>query len=92
MTTLEKFNKFHAENPEVYLLFEQQALRAIDCGHKKIGSKAIIEYLRWKLNFVNKQGNKPYKIDNNFTPYYSRLFAEKHPNYNNYFVYKSLKS
>lgn len=34
MTTHEKFNAFHAANPIVFELFEQQALRAINAGFK----------------------------------------------------------
>lgn len=92
MTTQEKFNAFHAKHPHVYDLFEKYTLAEVEAGHKQIGSKAIFEQIRWRENFTNSDGNKPFKLSNIYTPYYSRLFAEKHPNLASIFVYKALKS
>jgi hypothetical protein len=88
--TWQQFWEFHLKHPIVYTLFEKFAFELINKGRTKLGSKMIIERIRWEMYTGSKDG-KGFKINNNFTCYYSRLFAEKNPTFENYFVYKQIK-
>lgn len=89
--TREQFLQFHAQYPIVYSLFKRFALRLLKAGHKKIGSKMIIERIRWEVttNSIDEEG---FKINNNYTPHYSRLFMKDHPQYGDCFYTKNLKN
>jgi len=100
LTTSERFTKFHEKNPHVFVLFETYALQLIHAGKKKFGSKMIYERIRWDSEikttgskFHDEKGEEVrVKLSNDFTPYYSRMFAEKYPNYASCFAFKPIKS
>lgn len=77
----DKFEIFNRSNPLVYKLFKQLALSQIEQGNK-VGSKAIIERIRWDYGM---------KVCNVFTPYYSRRFVREYPQYTNCFKFKAIK-
>ncbi len=79
-----EFEKFHAENPHVYRLFERFALRAINAGRPRLGAKAIFERLRWYTT-VETRSSDDLKLNNNYTPFYARMFEEQHPDYAGFF-------
>jgi len=85
-----KFLRFHVEYPQVYRYFEMFAMQLINAGHKTLGSKMIIERIRWEvaLKSVDVDG---FKINNNFTCYYSRLFMKNNPKYDGYFETRIIK-
>ena len=81
------FQEFHKKNPHVYDLFRQMALYLIqDKGKKNIGAKMIIELIRWKYNI--KTVNNEFKIDNNFTSFYVRMFVKEYSKHNDCFIQK----
>ncbi len=77
------FKYFHAKNPEVYDLFKRFAFEAINKGHVRLSSEMIINRIRWETSVVTT--DKDYKINNDYKPFYARLFMEEHPTYNNFF-------
>ena len=77
----EKFNQYHAENPEIYQSFERFALYVIR-QRARYGAKAIMERVRWHSM---ETGNDDFKINNNYTSYYVRLFEENHPEHADFF-------
>ena len=85
-----KFNKFHRDNPKVYELFKKFTFEFIEAGAKNTGSKAVIERIRW-FTTVETTG-KRYKINNNYTCMYSRLFMRDFPQYTGLFRTRELKS
>lgn len=85
-----QFEKFHSENPEVYILFVRFAFEAIRSGRGRYGAKSIIERIRWHTN-VETNG-KDFKINNNHAPYYARLFAEEYHEHKDFFVTRELRS
>ena len=78
-----QFQIYHSDNPEVYRLYKRFALQAIDAGAKHLGSKAIMERIRWQTN-VETVGD-PFKVNNNLTPFYARLFMKDFPEYADFF-------
>jgi hypothetical protein len=89
-TTYNKFLDYHIKFPRVYVLFERFALEALRNGKTKIGSKAIIERIRWE-NYTGSE-KEEWKINNRFTPHYARLFMNLHPEHKDCFETRELKS
>ena len=87
---LQAFREFHLKNPKVYILFEAQALGAIAKGRKKIGAKSIMEWIRWELYHNITKGS--FKLNNNFTSYYVRIFIRHHPQHADKFEIRRLRS
>ena len=84
LTNKEKFEKYHKENPHVFEMFKSFAFDAINSGVKALSAQLIIERMRWES--MLKTTGERYKINNNYPPYYSRLFMEEFPEYENYFT------
>lgn len=78
-----KFLEYHSANPNVYEFYKQQTLEAINSGRELYSSKAINEYARW---------NSDYRVGNNYTAYYARLFIEDHPQYKGFFKLRAIKT
>ena len=89
-TIEEAFEKFHNDNPRIYQLFVKFALYLIrDKQKKKISSQLIIVRIRWEI-YVETESDDNYRISNNYTPYYARLFIKQFPEYKDYFVLRKL--
>lgn len=86
--TIEAFTAHVQECPEVWRGFEKYALEAANTG-RKIGAKAVIERLRWETEIVQ---SAEWKVNNNWAPYYARVFEIKHPRFKDYFEKRVLKS
>lgn len=86
----DRFFEFHATNPMVYEFFCQFALRAI-AQRRKVGAKALVERIRWELNF-EIQSDDEFKINNDFTSRYARKFVSDFPEYEKFIEIRQLKS
>lgn len=84
------FKKFHTDNPEIYKLFKEFTFTAISRGHKKLSSEMIINRIRWETNIMTN--DKDYKINNNYKPFYSRMFMSDHPEYKEFFYKRTSKA
>ena len=82
--------KWHTANPHVWELFVKFTFQAIQRGHKNYSSKAVFERIRWHTD-VETVG-EPFKMSNNYTAYYARLFHHKYPQYDGFFRTKMLRS
>jgi hypothetical protein len=78
------FLKFHAKNPHVYELFKRFANEAIAAGRKRFSSKIICERIRWHT--LIETSDEIWKINNNYTADYARLFMQDFPQYEGYFA------
>jgi|TARA_R100001530_G_scaffold136032_1_gene114945 hypothetical protein len=76
---LEAFEKYHNTNPHVYDLFVRFAFEILDAGHTHYSARAIIDRIRWHTN-IETQGDI-FKISNNQTPYYARMFSYDYPHH-----------
>ena len=84
------FNEFHKENPHIYAAFEDQALRAINKGRKKISAKLIINWIRWHEFLESSDLN--FRINDAYQAYYARLFCEKFPEHVDKFEFRKLRN
>lgn len=82
------FEKFHAENPEIYTILvglarEWVAIcqrKSIETGKTvkpKIGIGALYEVARWEL--IKSTTDPNYKMSNNHRAFYSRLIMAQEP-------------
>lgn len=84
------FNKFNEENPHIFKAFEEQALKAIEKGRKKISAKLIINWIRWH-EFL-ESSDKNFKINDAYQSYYARYFIEKYPQHKDMFEFRKLRN
>lgn len=87
----EKFKEFHEKNPKVYQLFKMQVQKALQRGKKKMSSKTILGFIRWEI-YLQTHSNDEFKINDAYTSRYARLFIEDHPQYENIFNLRKLRS
>ena len=85
--TVNAFIESFQANPVIWRHFERFALDAIQV-RRKLGAKAIMERVRWESEIGQ---NQEFKVSNNWTAYYARIFALKHPPYRDYFQFKKVK-
>jgi hypothetical protein len=78
-----KFVEYHKENPQIYQAFKRIANEAIGKGHKNLSAEFIFNVIRWQTG-VEANGDE-FKVNNNYKAFYSRLFMEEYPEYNDFF-------
>lgn len=87
---LDAFAKFHAENSEVWALFQRFALNVIASGRANYSANAIFERIRWHTEIETNSAEV--KLSNNFRAYYARMFHLAHPNHDGFFRNRKLRS
>lgn len=80
-----KFKQFHRDNPHVYDLFDRFTRELIDAGFRRYGAKAVMERIRWHVTTRTKG---EFKISNNHTAYYARLWSITNPEHARFFFFK----
>ena len=80
----DQFLEFHKNHPEVWTLFEKYAQEAISSGLTHYSARAVVHRIRWYATVEMKSG-EDFKINNNFSPYYGRLFMHRHPEHRGFF-------
>lgn len=85
-----RFLTFHLKHPRVYTLYDRFAKELISQGHKKLGSKMIIERIRWEY-WTGSHDEYNFKINNDFTAWYAREFIKHNPQYAEYFELREIK-
>ena len=84
------FKEFHAANPEVWILFQEFTFKSISAGRAHYSCNAIFERIRWHVD-IDTRGDAA-KLNNNFRPYYARMFIAKNPEYADFFRNRRLVS
>lgn len=78
LLTCDLFLVYHKAKPEVWQHFERFALSVWESGRKKYGAKGIMERVRWHVE-IESNNKEDFKVQNNFTAYYARIFLIKYP-------------
>lgn len=92
LTRAEKFEDFHAHNPQVFAELEKLAQVMIRKGRKKIGIGLLFEVLRWEFYMNTDDPNSEFKLNNNLRSHYSRLLIERHPELEGALEIRALRS
>lgn len=83
------FAQYHARNPQIYEEFKRFTFDLISAGHRRLGSKQIIERIRWESMIIT---DGIYKVNNNYTVDYAYLFEADYPGYAGIFAHRLRKS
>ena len=88
------FDKFHATYPEVYDMFVRFTFEKIRQGYQNYSSRVVLERVRWETDAGADLfgGDEPFKINNNFQPYYARKFHADYPNFDGFFRTRRMQS
>lgn len=87
---LKRFSEYHTNNPEIYRFFRRYALKSIEKGHKRLSAEFIFNIIRWETPI--RAGDKDFKINNDFKPFYSRMFLNEFPQYRDFFETRRSKA
>jgi len=72
------FDLFHADNPKVYETLVRLAREWVSrTGRHKLGIKTLYERARWEIALATTDAD--FKLNNNFTAWYSRLIMAQEP-------------
>ena len=77
------FVSYHARNPQIYEAFKRITLRAIAKGYNYWSAKGVFEIIRWETKV--QADEEDFKINNNYTPFYARMFCMDFPSHKEFF-------
>jgi hypothetical protein len=81
----EQCEAFHEQHPEVWDMFVQFAFQMINRGYKHYSAQhGIFARIRWEKD-IGGDGSNQFKINNNYSPFYSRRFMKMYPEHNDFF-------
>jgi hypothetical protein len=80
--TARTFVAWHIDHPDIWREFEKLALELIQSGRARYGSKAVMEVIRFNRVV---SGGEDFKVNNNYTAYYVRIFNAKYPQHKRFF-------
>lgn len=82
---------FIDKNPLAWEMFEKFTFQMIRSGRRRCSSKLIFERIRWQTILTQKE-REEFKINNNYSSIFARLFAEKYPKHADFFMTRSRPS
>lgn len=89
----DKFLEFHRKNPQVWRLFVRYTFQLIDAGRKNYSARAVMHRIRWHTAVKTSEDfPEGFKINNNHTPHYARMFHEQYPEHDGFFRNRKLTS
>jgi hypothetical protein len=89
-TIQERFEAFHAENPEVYQLLCRYSREAKSAGRNHYGIEALFSRIRWHKQ-IETRGDD-FKLNNDFRSRYARLLMQKESDLDGFFELRNLRS
>ena len=88
-----EFDRFVADNPEVYEKFRMLAVKLKAKGFERWGAKAIWEVLRYELAISTTANVKDYRLNNNYTSRMARKLMNEYPeDFGDFFEVRKLKT
>lgn len=85
----QEFQDYHESNPHVWKQFERFTIQLRHAGKTKYGAKSIMERVRWEEDTQNP--GREFKINNNYTAFYARIFVMKYPDFEGFFEFREQK-
>jgi len=87
----EKFERFHAENPHILRTIVSIVMALKQMGHRHGGMKMIYEKMRCD-HMLKTSTDEPFKLNNNYTAFYTRLVERTCPDLVGFFVKRRSQS
>lgn len=79
-----RFAQYDLANPEMWRMFEQFTFELINNGRTRHGVNGVLHRIRWETTVAARDGT-PFKVNNNWAPYYARKFHAMYPQYEGFF-------
>lgn len=79
-----QFAVFHEAHPELYKEFVKRTFALINRGKTHYSADAILHIVRYHSE-VDGRNMEEYKINNNYSSRYARLFIKDHPAHEDFF-------
>jgi hypothetical protein len=89
-TIQDRFERFHAANPWVYLAMVDLTREWVQAGHRRLGIGMLQEVLRWQYG-LRTHGDE-FKLNDHFRSRYVRLLITEHPEFSDLFETRRLRS
>lgn len=91
VTIEDQFWAFHEANPHIEAKLYDRAMLLKSLGYTQFSMKGLFELLRFDPSIETESDD--YKVNNNYTAYYSRLLMEKYPDdLDGFFVTRILRA
>ncbi|AAD17628.1 hypothetical protein TM4_63 [Mycobacterium phage TM4] len=88
ITAAAKFEKFHADNPEVYEVLVRLAREWVEVtGRRKLGIANLYERARWEI--AMRTSDPEYKLNNDHRAFYARLIMAREPDLDGLFALRT---
>jgi hypothetical protein len=81
----EKFKEFHRANPHIARQITRRAYQLKQRGHRRCGMGMLFEVMRWSY-MLKTDTDEPFKLNNNYRAYYSRLIEKENPDLEGFFT------
>jgi hypothetical protein len=78
-----RFWQFCQENPDVYRLFDKFTRELISRGHQNYSADSVLHRIRWETSL--QTSDEPFRLNNDFTPYFARRWMRDHADYQGFF-------
>lgn len=82
----EGFWNFHLKNPEIWRLFQKFCAELTQAGRKRYSARAIFHRIRW--HYAISTTDPEFKICNNWSPFYAKMWLTLNPHHPNFFQLK----
>ena len=86
----ERFQTFHLQHPEVYKTICDKARILKRRGVTHYGVFALINVVRYHSD-VSTDKTQPWRLNNNYAPYYARLIMRQEPDLQGFFELRTMK-
>ena len=83
-----KLEAYHLKNPEIWETFKELTFKLIKAGRTHFSADAILHTIRFNTAL---RGGIDFKINNNYSSMYSRLFTANFPEHKQFFEQRNLK-
>lgn len=92
-TDWDRFKTLHKDKPEIYVEFCRISEALIARGHTQYSAYGVMHIVRfsvWKEG-VTMKPEEEFKVSNNMTPFYARLFLRDFPEHEKFFSTKPIR-
>jgi len=86
----EKFDLYDKANPHVWELFVRFTTELLALGKTRYSARGIFDRIRWETMITTT--DDPYRISNNWSPYYARKFHKAFPKYDGFFTIRPARA
>lgn len=91
MDLQEKFELWIEKHPEIWEMFVHHTQRMIAQGQKHSSADKVLHEIRDDIK-VQKDKSDKYKVNNNYTAYFSRKYVKLYPEHDFFFERRALVS